>query len=483
MANSVEKFPRQINLETRQNPTGDPPTPKNPGKPYKMAPFYKGLLWGTTFSITATISAIIGASITLFSPLALKVIPIFQSAGQAIAGDAHTSEQTVTGSVLQYQLSRPVNILVMGIDRVPDAKDNRERFNGRSDTMLLLRFNPEDKSIRMLSIPRDTRVVVPRVGYTKINDANVYGGPALAAKVISNTLNDVPIDRYVRVTTDAFVELVDLVGGVEVFVPEKMFYRDVTQNLEINLEAGWQTLNGGQAEQFARFRSDQYGDIGRVQRQQILLKALQKRITSPAMISKIPEAMNIIQQYLDTNLSIEEMLALANFGQELTREDIKMVMLPGRFSVPEEYGDQRSYWVIYRNQQDRVMQEYFDLASSGDLASPSSFEPNYNVRIAIQNAADDPGLANRVAEYLAKHNYKNIYIITESRQLLRETEIVTQKGDIAAAEHLKTKLGLGRVESSSIGDLDSDLTLRIGIDAKQLLRDDSFLKSNQSEQF
>lgn len=481
MANSVEKFPRQIKVKTRQtsgqNSTREPHYRNNRRKSRKIAPFYQGLLWGATFSLTAAVSAAIGASITLFSPLGVKLPSLLENSGLATIRDVNSENQTSGSSVLQYHLSRPVNILVMGIDRDLDLEENGgDIFSGRSDTMLLLRFNPDDNSLRMLSIPRDTRVVIPRIGYGKVNGANAHGGPALAARVVSKTLDDVPIDRYVRITTEAFVELVDLVGGIEVFVPQRMYYRDMTQNLEIDLEPGWQTLNGDQAEQFARFRSDQYGDIGRVQRQQVLLQALQKRLSSPAMISKIPQALNIMQQNLDTNLSLEEMLALANFGKELQREDIKMVMLPGRFSLEEEYGDQISYWVMYPRQSSRIMQEYFDLESA-EISSPRR-RSYTRMRIAIQNASDDPGLANRMVEYLSKQDYHNVYMATESPQLLRETEIIAQKGDLEAASHLKTILGLGRVEASSIGDLDSDLTIRIGIDARHLLIEDSFIQDN-----
>lgn len=489
MANSVEKFSRNVKAQTNQTYSytiDDPPSSsagnghQNLAKPplntKKSSPFYKGLLWGATFSLTAAISAMIGASVALVSPLSVKLPPLLQKVGFVVAKTTTDANPQGLDSLLQYRISRPVNILIMGIDRVPDAKKGSvEVFGGRSDTMLLLRFDPADHSVRMLSIPRDSRVEIPQVGYGKINDANVHGGPALAARVVSKTLNDVPVDRYVRVTTDAFVELINLVGGVEVFVPYPMSYRDVTQNLEINLEAGWQTLNGEQAEQFARFRSDQYGDIGRVQRQQVLLKALQKRLYSPAMIPRIPQAMQIVQQYIDTNLSLEEMLALANFGRELKREDLKMVMLPGRFSQEDEYEEHKSYWIIYHNQRDRVMQEYFGVQFSADVSIQTQTRLNHQIRIAIQNASDDPGLANRVVEYLAKQDFHNVYVMEDSIQLLRDSEIVVQKGDLSAAETLKSLLGIGRVEASSTGDLDSDLTLRIGLDAKQILVDDSFI--------
>ena len=238
-------------------------------------PLLRWLLWGSAFVLTATISATLGAALALFTPLSPFITPLTQGFGAK--GD-------LWGQGFPYKIARPVNILVMGIDRVPEAtKNSAAVFAGRSDTMLLLRLDPSDNSVRMLSIPRDTQVNIPGVGLAKINDANVEGGAALAARVVSRSLNDVPIDRYVRVTTEAFRELVDLVGGIEVFVPYPMKYNDVTQNLNIDLEQGWQTLNGEQAEQFARFRKDKSGDIGRVQRQQALLKALRQRLMTPTV--------------------------------------------------------------------------------------------------------------------------------------------------------------------------------------------------------
>jgi anionic cell wall polymer biosynthesis LytR-Cps2A-Psr (LCP) family protein len=132
----------------------------------------------------------------------------------------------------------------------------------------------------------------------------------------------VPIDRYVRVGTGAFEELVDLVGGVQIYVPKRMVYTDHSQGLYIDLQAGWQTLNGDQAEQFARFRGDAQGDIGRVQRQQMLLKALRERFTSPRIIPRLPQIIRVMLRYVDTNLSLEEVLALATFSLELDSDSL-----------------------------------------------------------------------------------------------------------------------------------------------------------------
>ncbi|EAZ91432.1 LCP family protein [Crocosphaera chwakensis] len=452
------------------------------GKNKGFRPLFRGIIWGMGFGCTAVVSATVGAAITLFSPLSENILPLTEKITNpwttiTETSSNETSTPLVDNTLLQYRLSRPINLLVLGIDRVLDTPPGSlGEFGGRSDTILLLRFDPTDNSVKMLSVPRDSRVNIPSVGYTKINDANIHGGPGLAARVLSKTLNDVPIDRYVRVTTDAFTELVDLVGGVEVFVPYPMQYEDKTQNLNIDLQPGRQILNGEQAEQFARFRKDSYGDIGRVQRQQILLKALRQRITNPTIIPRIPQAIGLVEKHIDTNLTWEEMLALVNFGRQLDRDQVQMVMLPGRFSQEQEF-DNRSYWVMSETGRDQVMEQYFGITPQWQSSRHRS--PN-RVRIALQNATDDPGLANQVREYLAKQDIHNVYTIADAPQLLRETEIVVQQGDFEAANYLQTILGMGRVEASSTGDLDSQLTLRIGLDAKDLLIKDSFLKTSET---
>jgi hypothetical protein len=152
-----------------------------------------------------------------------------------------------------------------------------------------------------------------------------------------------------------------------------------------------------------------------------------------------------------------------------------MVMLPGRFSQENEF-DSRSYWVLSSGGIDQIMQEYFDVTSEW---KPLRHRSSNLVRIALQNATDDPGLGKRMVEYLAGHDFHNVYVIKDSPRLLSETEIVVQKGDLRAAQQLQTLLELGRVEASSTGDLDSQITLRIGLDAKKLVLGDSFIETSE----
>ena len=402
----------------------------------------------------------VAAASTAIGLTAAMLLPLPTGIASSQKG-AQSSDGNLWQSGFQHQVGRPVNILVMGIDRVPGAKaGSKELFDGRSDTMLLLRVDPTDDSVKLLSVPRDTQVNIPNVGVTKINDANVRGGSELAAKTVSGVLNGIAIDRYVRVDTEAFRELVDLLGGVEVYVPEAMSYVDKTQKLTINLAPGLQTLNGNQAEQFARFRHDAYGDIGRVQRQQTLLKALLKRVANPAVIPRLPGLVSAMQKYIDTNLSLEEMLALTGAGRQLSQGNFKMVMLPGRFSAPSEFN--ASYWIMNPEGRDRVMRQYFNLDPT--VATTDQIRSANDLKIAIQNASSKTDAANQLRRYLVKRGFSNVYIASDWSDKQKQTQIIAQQGDLSNADTLKGLLGIGRVEADSTGDLESDLTIRLGDD-------------------
>lgn len=401
-------------------------------------------------ALTATTSAVVGAALTLMTPLPGAIAP---QASQPL------SVKELWKKSFGFHVSRPINILVLGMDEARDGSEKSEDvFAGRSDTMLLVRIDPANNTASILSIPRDTRVSIPGAGIRKINHANVEGGPQLAAEVVSSALNGVTIDRYVRVSTSAFREMVDLLGGVEVYVPAPMKYVDNTQKLTIDLEQGNQVLNGDQAEQFARFRHDGNGDIGRVQRQQQLIRALRERITNPAVITKLPEAIALFQKYIDTNLSLEEMLALANFGLNLERDDFRMVMLPGRFSSPSEYV--ASYWIMDREGRDQVMGDYFGMSS---VASVNHRDVN-QLRIAVQNASGEPNMARQVVELLRDRGFNNVYMVQDWSGKEDQTQIIVQRGDLQGATTVETMLGIGTIIPASTGDLDSDLTIRVGAD-------------------
>ncbi|MEY3866478.1 MAG: hypothetical protein RLZZ338_369 [Cyanobacteriota bacterium] len=405
--------------------------------------------------IIGTSAAALGALAALFAPVEP---PIITKTLGSVGFD------NIDVKPVEYKLARPVNILVMGIDRVPNASPNTSAlFEGHSDTMLLVRFNPDDKSISVLSIPRDTEVDIPDMGLTKINEANVKGGAKLATKVVSKTLKNIPIDRYVRVSTGAFRELVDLLGGVDIFVSRPMSYMDKTQKFQIDLVQGWQTLNGEKAEEFSRFRDEQTGDLGRIQRQQVLIKAIRDRLINPSIITRIPLIIHVMQKYVDTNLNFDEILTLTNLGLSVEREQVKMVMLPGEQGSSSR-GDTRSFWFIDSDKRDRILAQYFNVSSDNDNPRARSRAYPKDLKIVIQNASSNPKISNKVAAYLGAKGFDKVVVQEPFPDRVLQTQIIVQQGDEKAANILKDTLNGGNIEPSSTGVIDSDLTIRIGED-------------------
>ena len=250
-------------------------------------------------------------------------------------------------SAIPNQITRPVTLLVLGIDQSRSLQKSgnipETVLEGNSDTMLLVRFDPSSGKAMVLSIPRDTKVPLIGSETQKINEANVLGGPPRAARTVSELLEGISIDRYVRLDTQALIHLVDILGGVDISVPAAMHYRDRTQGLTIDFQPGLQHLSGQHLEEYVRFRNDGMGDIGRVQRQQGVLKALLHSLVVPTAWVKLPQLLRVTQDSVDTNLSIQELLALLNFLKDSQGKGLKTDMLPGRFSAPNEYD--YSYWI------------------------------------------------------------------------------------------------------------------------------------------
>ena len=173
---------------------------------------------------------------------------------------------------------------------------------------------------------------------------------------------------------------------------------------------------------------------------------------------------------------MEEILALANFGRQLTKQQIQMVMLPGRFSQPDEF-EGRSFWILSERGRDRVMDQYFGVEQEAQSQPYRSLE---RLSIAIQNSTENPEAVERMQKYLRQQNFRNVYTIENTNQFLDKTEIIAQQGDLRSARSLQKLFGFGQVEASSTGDLGSDLTIRIGSDAEKWIENNSFSRTDSS---
>jgi polyisoprenyl-teichoic acid--peptidoglycan teichoic acid transferase len=446
----------------------------------------RAILVGLGLAGVSLVSAAVGA----FLAVALSTAsPLQQIQLSNEEQKVFSQEETVTAKNLNLpKLDRPVNILVLGIKVISSDLEGRgikydkqdvgylhlvNSFDGLSDSMLLLRFDPQQEKLFVLSIPRDTRISLKGHGVSKINHANQYGGPAFAAAAASDLLGGVKIDRYVRVNVQGVEKLIDALGGVTVNVPKDMKYNDFSQHLYIDLKKGVQHLDGDKAMQFLRFRYDDYGDISRVQRQQMLMRSAVEQTLKPATVVKIPKILSVIQSHLDTNLTVRELMALSNFASQTKRSNVQMMMLPGDFNSGNE---PVSYWLPNQEAIERLMAKHFDLPINDDYGisdnpyaslNNNSTLLNPRLKISVEDSTGNQQVLQLALDTLREAGYNRVSASKNWQDPLATTKIIAQSGDDEAAEEVRSILGVGEVVVESTGVLQSDVTVEIGRDWEQ----------------
>ncbi len=227
-----------------------------------------------------------------------------------------------------------------------------------TDTIILASFDIENNKLNMMSIPRDTIVNTNRSN-KKINCAYASAnGDIYALYDEIESITGVRPDKYVIVSVDGFVKLIDEVGGITVDVPIDMHYNDPTQDLVIDIDKGVQTLDGYDAMGFMRYRKTYVeGDIGRIKMQQTFINAAIKKLLTPSTFVKIPELAEIFSETVETDLTVGNIIWL---GKRLismnTEEDVKTHMLPGY----AEYYHQLSYYFPKKDELLLLINEFYN---------------------------------------------------------------------------------------------------------------------------
>ncbi|ONI47528.1 hypothetical protein AN644_04955 [Candidatus Epulonipiscium fishelsonii] len=301
----------------------------------------------------------------------------------------------------------------------------------RTDVILVVNFNSITNKIKVISIPRDTRVewssdqqdlMTERRGFTqnisKLNEMTAYAGieniRELPIAYIEAVLG-VKVDNYVVVSLSAFRKVVDAIGGVEVYVPKDMNYSDPYQDLYINLEQGFQTLNGEEAEEFVRFRHDKDGDLGRIERQQLFLDAFVDKILSPSITTKIPQLIPVLSSSFKTDASISEIVDCYPYLKDFDVSNLEFYLIPGQ----AQYVGDVSYFIVDMDQMtdfvDKIFYEHLSESgeSSGAVISAWMDEApiiNKNVTIEILNASGVSGHASREQDKLNLIGYNVVSI-------------------------------------------------------------------------
>lgn len=224
----------------------------------------------------------------------------------------------------------------------------------RTDLILLCQVNRKENKMSILQIPRDTRVEKNGRNDRKINSAYYSGFDVLSREI--GIVTGVTPQHYIMVSFAAFRDIIDAAGGVKIDVPMRMKYEDPVQNLVIDLEAGKQKLDGEEAEMYMRYRSGYAeGDVGRLDAQQELYRAIVDKLFSPFGMLRLPAVFSAVKKHTTTDLSGGEIFGLMRDVLVIGKENIEILSMPGEGRYM--YGV--SYFVPYKEQTNALIQEHF----------------------------------------------------------------------------------------------------------------------------
>lgn len=304
-----------------------------------------------------------------------------------------------------------MNVAVFGVD-----KDGT-----RTDVIFVVHYDSAAESISLVSLPRDTRVsltdeVKANINaegrsysqVTKLNAVHAYSGEKDGCKNAVLQIEDllgVKIDHYVKVDLEAFRAIVEAIGGVDMYVPQDMYWdmRDTGDPL-INLKEGQQHLDGEKAEQLVRFRRYAEGDVGRIEVQQVFLKALAEKVLSTETILKnLPDLISVVYKYIGTDVSLSDAMKYVNYVDKVDMSKISMETLPG----VGQYVGGVSYF-IHDAEQTREMVDrvFYSVAPSASSASNGTTSDSKALMIEVSNGGSVNGLAGQYSKKLEDAGYR-----------------------------------------------------------------------------
>ena len=341
------------------------------------------------------------------------------------------------------RLDHKMNILVMGVDW---NGDDAERYVGtRSDTMMVVGLDPDKNKVSIVSIPRDSRVTIPRGhGVNKINSAHALGGPNLAVRTVKENFN-IPIDHYAVVDTQGLTELFSLLGPFKVMVEKEMHYHDKTAHLDIDLMPGEQVLQAKELVGYLRFRHDAMADIGRMERQQWFLRQALDKVKDPSILLKAPQLIKVGYDSINTDLSLDEIASIFSFGKDLKTKDLITATLPGRSETIEDI----NYLVL----SDAGSKAIFSKLGFNDenehrarsrIADEDLEAKRKRIRISLKCAAPMSEYAEFLSEVLKEKGWRVRY---------------TLKTGLDDCRHAQLNLNHTRVSNEAVALLKDDLPL------------------------
>jgi LCP family protein required for cell wall assembly len=310
-----------------------------------------------------------------------------------------------------------VNILLLGIDE-------RETEQGpwRTDTMILATIDPATRTAGLLSIPRDLWVPIP--GYNvegKINTAHFIGdvekypggGPALAMATVQYNLG-IPVQYYIRLNFTAFEKLIDLIGGIDIYVDQTIddpLYPDSGVGYEpLHIDAGWQHMDGRLALKYARTRHTDLGDFDRGRHQRNVLLAVRDKVTQadmlPTLVGKIGPLLDTLGDSVKTNLTLDQIIRLARLASQIDSTNVQSLAIDPSMTVSylAPTNPPQDVLVPIREEIRKARDRLLHISASAALLAGADDVTRLAAeaaRIRVENGTLTIGLASRTRDFLA----------------------------------------------------------------------------------
>lgn len=333
----------------------------------------------------------------------------------------------------QVKKQEPFTILLLGVDHLGVKGDTR------SDTIMLGRVDPQAKKLWLMSIPRDTRAEIPGHGVQKINQAYTLGGPALAIKTVTK-LTGVQPDHYVEVDIAGFKAIVKVMGGVWVNVRERINDPKAAganaNRAGATIEKGYQKLDANQAIVYVRSRAYADADFGRMRHQQDFLKAVAKQASKPAMFPRLPKLVRTMGRYVNTDLTLAQMVSLAGAMRGLKTADFQTATVPGEWRSPYVWPDEKQMAVLVARM--KAGQEFKPSTDPKDVVPA-------NYTVAVRNGSGMGGLAATAAGLLRPLGWKVGEVGNAKRQDYAKTLIVYAPENVGVAKRVQSALRRGKL--------------------------------------
>jgi LCP family protein required for cell wall assembly len=356
-------------------------------------------------------------------------------------------------------IKKPVNILVLGVDAGDYANKTADNPK-RSDTMMLVRYVPQREKVYMLSIPRDTRVLLN--GHAqKLNAAHAIGGPSLTIKTIEEMLG-VSINYYASIDYEGFRKCIDAIGGVDVVVPQDMDYD--AYDISIHFKEGETVhLDGKRAEEFVRWRKNNdgsgyaMGDLDRAAAQQEFMMNILQKVKSPSMIIRVPKLVDTLSNYVKTNMNTKAML---QYGLKLKNVKVSQVEKEILKGEPKYIGGV-SYYIWDKDKNNDFLRNFRDTdeAESDSLVNVDRSK----VKVAIYNSTGVKGLAGRYKEKLQEQGYEVVKIANYTKKL--DATLINDYSSENYGNTVYDDLQFGKVVEKSGGDTNANVVVILGKDS------------------